>query len=79
MQSVLHGVVFLGDLIVPLPAAVSRSLPPVASHAIGFAEPRHGIRSPGFGACGEDGQKQGPVSAEPIVQTRATTNSDGNG
>ena len=41
--------------IVPLPATVSRSLPTVASQAIGFAEPRHGTRSPGFGACGKDG------------------------
>jgi hypothetical protein len=42
--------------IVPLAAAVSRSFPAVASHAIGFAEPRHGTRSPGFGACGKDGE-----------------------
>jgi len=48
---VLDGTVFLGDSIVPLPAAASRSLPAVASHAIGFAEPRPGIRSPGIGAC----------------------------
>jgi hypothetical protein len=36
--------------IVPLPAAVSRSLPAVASHAIGYAEPRHAARTPEFGA-----------------------------
>jgi hypothetical protein len=36
--------------IVPLPAAASRSLPAVASHAIGFAEPRPDGHSPGFGA-----------------------------
>ena len=46
----LHGAVFLGGLIVPLPAAASRSLPAVASHAIGFAEPRHNVHSPGIGA-----------------------------
>jgi hypothetical protein len=34
--------------IVLLPAAASRSLRAVASHAIGFAEPRPGVRSPGF-------------------------------
>jgi hypothetical protein len=39
--------------IVPLPATVSRSLPAVASQTVGFAEPRHGTRSPGFGACGK--------------------------
>ena len=27
-------------LVSPLPAAKSRSLPPVASHAIGFADPQ---------------------------------------
>ena len=37
--------------IVPLPATASRSLPAVASHAIGYAEPRHGVHSQGFGAC----------------------------
>jgi hypothetical protein len=31
----------------------ARSLPAVASHAIGFAEPRPGVHSPGFGACEE--------------------------
>jgi hypothetical protein len=30
------------------------------SHAIGFAEPRHGVRSQGIGAYQEDGE--GPVS-----------------
>jgi hypothetical protein len=40
--------------IVPLPATVSRPLPAVASHAIGFAEPRHDTRSQGIGACRED-------------------------
>src|SRR5262249_6955440 len=39
--------------IVRLPAAASRSLPAVASHAIGFAEPRPGVHSPGFGGCEE--------------------------
>jgi hypothetical protein len=29
---------------------VSRSLPAVASHAIGYAEPSHGTRSQGIGA-----------------------------
>ena len=47
--------VFLGDSIAPLPAAASRSLPAVASHAIGFAEPRPSARSPGSGACEDDG------------------------
>jgi hypothetical protein len=37
-------------MIVPLPAAASRSLPAVASHAIGFAEPRPSSDSPGIGA-----------------------------
>jgi hypothetical protein len=41
-----------------LPAAESRSLPPVASHAIGFTEPRHGIRSLGVRAYEEDGMEQ---------------------
>lgn len=36
--------------IVPLPAAASRLLPAVASHAIGCAEPRHDVHSPGLGA-----------------------------
>jgi hypothetical protein len=36
--------------IVPLAAAMSRSLPAVASHAIGYAEPGHGIHSPGISA-----------------------------
>ena len=35
---------------VPLSVAASRSLPAVASHAIGFAEPRPGDRSPESGA-----------------------------
>ena len=42
--------VFLGGPIVRLPAAASRSLPAVASHAIGYAEPRPGTHSPGIGA-----------------------------
>jgi len=46
--------------IVPLPATASRSLPPVASHAIGFAESRHGTRSPGFGACGKTERAESP-------------------
>jgi hypothetical protein len=54
---VAHAAVFLGDLIVPLPAAASRPLPEVASKAIGFAEPRPGDHSPGFGTYDEDGQK----------------------
>jgi hypothetical protein len=41
-----------------LPATVSRSLPAVASRAIGYAEPRHGTRSHGIGACREDGEEQ---------------------
>src|SRR5215472_5098249 len=41
--------------IVEFAASASGSLPPVASRAIGFAEPRPGVHSPGFGACGEDG------------------------
>ena len=57
---VLDGAVFLGDLIVPLPAAAS-SLPAVASHAIGFAEPRRGIHSPGTwrlrGRTGQRGRR----------------------
>ena len=35
----LGDAVFLGGLIVPLATTASRSLPAVASHAIGFAEP----------------------------------------
>ena len=46
--------------IVPLPGTASRSLPAVASHAIGFAEPRHGTRSPGSGACWKDGENGEP-------------------
>jgi ATP/maltotriose-dependent transcriptional regulator MalT len=42
--------VFLGASSVQLPAAASRSLPAVASHAIGFAEPRPGTHSQGIGA-----------------------------
>ena len=42
--------------IVPLSAAASRSLPAVASHAIGFAEPRSSTLSPGFSACEGDGE-----------------------
>jgi hypothetical protein len=45
---VLDIAVFLGASSVPLPATASRSLPAVASHAIGYAEPRPGTRSPGF-------------------------------
>jgi hypothetical protein len=45
-----------GRTIVPLPATGSRSLPPVASHAIGCADPGPGGYSPGFGACGKDTQ-----------------------
>ena len=46
--------------IVPLPAAASRSLPAVASHAIGVAEPRRGGRSPGIGACRGRWSRAGP-------------------
>jgi len=42
--------------IIPLLAAASKSLPEVASHALGFAEPRPGVHSPGFGAHEQDGQ-----------------------
>jgi hypothetical protein len=45
---VLDIAVFLGASSVPLPATASRSLPAVASHAIGYAEPRPAPRSPGF-------------------------------
>ena len=45
---------------VAIPATASRSLPPVASHAIGFAESRHGTRSPGFGACGKTERAESP-------------------
>jgi hypothetical protein len=37
--------------IVWLPTVAARSLPAVASHALGFAEPRHGAHSPGMSAC----------------------------
>ena len=37
--------------IVPLAASASRALPAVASHAIGFADPRPGSHSQGIGAC----------------------------
>ena len=43
--------------IVPLPAAVSRSLPPVASYAIGFAEPRHGFARKGPAPARKTGEK----------------------
>jgi hypothetical protein len=46
--------------ILPLPATVSRPLPAVASHAIGYAEPRHGTRSQGIGAYQEDGRGLNP-------------------
>ena len=49
----LEGSVFLGESIVPLTAVASRSLPAVASHAIGFAEPRPDARSPGSGRLRE--------------------------
>jgi hypothetical protein len=44
--------------IVPLAAAASRSLLAVASHAIGFAEPRPGVHSSGFSACEGGGEDQ---------------------
>jgi len=31
------------------------------SHAIGYADPRPGDHSPGFGACEEDGRGVGPA------------------
>jgi hypothetical protein len=37
----------------------------VASHAIGFADPRPGDHSPGVGACEEDGEDQGHASHRP--------------
>jgi hypothetical protein len=55
----VHSAVFLGGPIVPLPAAASRSLPAVASHAIGFAEHRPGIHSPGVGAYEENAEQPG--------------------
>ena len=57
----LDGAVFLGDSIVLLPAAVSRSLPAVVSRAIGFAEPRLAVRSPGPAPIEEEGADQDPV------------------
>jgi hypothetical protein len=36
----------------------------VASHAIGFAESRHDTRSPGFGACGNDGEDCEPEPSD---------------
>jgi hypothetical protein len=36
--------------IIPLAAAASKALPSVASHAIGFADLRHGLHSLGLGA-----------------------------
>jgi hypothetical protein len=58
-QPGLHCAVFRRS-IVPLPASASRSLPAVASHAIGFAGPRHGTHSPGSGACWKDGENGEP-------------------
>jgi hypothetical protein len=55
----MHSAVFLGGPIVPLPAAASRSLPAVASHAVGFAEPRPGVYSPGAGAYEENAEQPG--------------------
>ena len=43
---------------VQLTVGASRPLPEVASHAIGFAEPGHADREPGFGAYEDDGQGQ---------------------
>jgi hypothetical protein len=45
---VLDIAVFLGASSVLLPVTASRSLPVIASYAIGYAEPRPGTRSPGF-------------------------------
>jgi hypothetical protein len=52
------GAVFLGDPIVQLVATVSKALPAVASHAIGYADPRDGTHSHGFGAYEDDGEDQ---------------------
>ena len=54
--------------IVSLPAATSRSFPAVASHAIGSAEPRRGVRSPGFGACENDGPDQDWLTTRPTLE-----------
>jgi len=68
-ECVLRGAVFLGGSIVLLPAAVSRSLSAVASHAIGFAEPRHRARSPGSGACrGRWGGPGSPVRWQQLTR-----------
>src|SRR5215469_8545190 len=53
-------------VIIPLLAAASRSLPAVASHAIGFAELRAGAHSPGFGACEENGTEMGMSSHQSV-------------
>jgi len=39
-------------------AGSSRFLIKAARCAIGFAEPRPDVHSPGFGACEQDGDKQ---------------------
>jgi hypothetical protein len=64
-KPVLHIAVFLGASSVQLLAAASRSLPAVASHAIGFAEPRHDVHSPGSAPIEADG------SGEPSGHGRA--------
>jgi len=44
--------------IVQLAATASRALPAVASHAIGYADPRPGVHSRGFGAYEEMAQSR---------------------
>jgi hypothetical protein len=57
------------DDTTPGAAAASRPLAPVASHAVGFAEPRPGGRSPGIGAYrgrrGRAGNHPRPSLVEP--------------
>ena len=45
--------------IIQLAATASRALPAVASHAIGFADPRPGVHSPGLAPIEEDGGRAG--------------------
>jgi hypothetical protein len=49
----------------PAPGRRVWSLPSIASHAIGFAEPRPDVHSPGLGTCVEDGEDQAAETAVP--------------
>jgi hypothetical protein len=49
--------------IIQLAATASRALPAVASHAIGSADPRPGVHSPGLAPIEEDGDEQATAKA----------------